>query len=188
MQVAEFNHEDFQSNNQAEQDKTLLVKFYVKSRQDKARTVAEGRPIFKDVEYIHIMIPGSRDGAARPATHRDRQRFPKHYQAFKERIELPEEGTPLAEWGTLTRSTVEELAFFNIKTVEQLANVNDNVASQFMGCQGFKSKAKAYLEVSKRDVSLNEMQLELTKRDDQIKDLRNALDELKAQIEEEYED
>ena len=121
MAIADFNHEDFQSTQQQEQDSTLLVKFYIKAVADKTATAEQGRPIFREREYIDIRIPGSRDGAARPATFRDQQRFPKHYQAFKQRIDQPSEGTPLVEWGMISRSQAEELAFKNIKTVEQLA-------------------------------------------------------------------
>ena len=41
-------------------DENLLVRFYMHPAQDKIATKAEGRPIFKDVPYIHIMQPGNK--------------------------------------------------------------------------------------------------------------------------------
>lgn len=185
MQVAEFNHEDFEVSQQAKQDEALLVKFYTKSVQDTARSASEGRPVFKDVEYVDIRIPGSRDGAARPATVRDKARFPRHYQAFQQRIELPEEGTPLLEWPPMSRSMAEEMAFFNIKTVEQLANVSDGVAGQYMGAAVYKQKAIAWLEMSRKDVTVEHLQGELASRDKMLEQLQEQLDTLQARMEEE---
>ena len=56
MQTAEYNHEDFDPNNRKAQDEQLLVKFFVKAVPDKNATKEEGRPIFKDVEYVDIKI------------------------------------------------------------------------------------------------------------------------------------
>ena len=119
MQTADFNVDDFQSAGKREVDKALLVKFFMKPKQDKGQTEKEGRPIFKDVEYVDIKIPGNRGaGACRPATPADKARFPEHYAAFKQRTEVDlDAGTPLTEWSVISRSQAEELSFFHIKTV-----------------------------------------------------------------------
>ena len=80
---ADINHEDFLQTHQSEQDEKLLVKFYYKTVKDVGASEEQRRPVFKEREYIDIRIPGSRGtGAARPATLRDRKRFPRHYAAF----------------------------------------------------------------------------------------------------------
>ena len=181
MAIAEFNHEDFETTRQSEQDEKLLVKFYTKTVENKSASKEQGRAVFKDREYVDIRIPGTRGaGAARPATHRDRERFPKHYAAFKQRVELPLEGTPLSEWPMVTRSHAEELAFSGIKTVEHLADMSDTIASQMMGGQTFKAKARAWLERAKVDVSVEKLEQELTKRDEQIQALSDKLEALLA--------
>ena len=179
MAIAEYNHEDFEQTRQSEQDEKLLVKFYSKTVKDNARSAEQSRAVFKEVEYIDIRIPGARGtGAARPATHRDKERFPKHYAAFKARIEMPVEGTPLSEWPVITRAHAEELGFMGVKTVEHLADMADSNASQFMGGQSFKAKAKAWLERAKKDVSHTQLEEELSKRDAQIAALSAKLDAL----------
>ena len=147
MQTAEFNHNDFDSSAQNKLDENLLVKFFTKQKEDKTASLAEGRPIFKDIECVDIKVPGQRSGGAcRPATYRDKQRFPRHYAAYKQREEMPQEGTPLSEWALMSRSQVEELSYHNVKTVEQLLSMSDTLASQFMGMNNLKAKAKSWLE------------------------------------------
>jgi hypothetical protein len=147
---AEYNHNDF--INTSEADKALLVKYFYKQRPDNAATKENGYPSFKDVAYIEIRIAGQRDPqACRPATEADKQRFPAHYKAFLDRVEAPLEGMPLTEWPQVTRSQVESLAFTGVKTVEQLASINDTNISNFMGGYALKAKAQKWLEMNSAD-------------------------------------
>lgn len=170
-------HEDFAASGSDEQ---LLVKFDVRSKQDITASQEAGRPIFRDVEYIDIRVPGSPDNVCRPATARDKDRFPKHYAAFRNRIDDKEhvEGTPLAEWPQVTRSQAEELAFFGIKTVEQLATVSDANGQGLMGFHGMKRRANEWLKAAKQGVQVSELQAELKKRDEQIAEMQAKLEEL----------
>lgn len=170
-------HEDFAVKGSDEQ---LLVKFDVRSKQDVSASQEAGRPIFRDVEYIDIRVPGSPDNVCRPVTLRDKERFPRHYAAFKNRLEGGEqvEGTPLMEWPQITRSQAEELAFFGIKTVEQLANVSDANGQGLMGFHGMKRRANEWLKAAAQGVQVSELQAELKKRDEQIAEMQRKLDEL----------
>ena len=179
MQQADFDVNAFQPNAQSEEDKKLLVKFFVKPMPDQAASKEQGRPIFKDVEYIDIKIPGSRTGGAcRPASFADKNRFPEHYSAFKQRVEAPSEGTPLAEWPLITRSLAEELAFHNVKTVEHLSTMADNHVAKFMGLGTLKAKAVDWLEQAKEGADLQAMKDELVSRDEKIAALEAKLDKL----------
>ena len=173
MQTADFDHSLFEPNNN-EGDKSLLVKFYSKPREDKAKSLEEGRPIFVDVCYVDIRIAGSRTGhIARPATMADKARFPRHYQAFTNREEMPLEGTPLKEWAAITRSRVEELAFINVKTVEQLANMPDNNVAKLMGGNALKQKAKDWLETAKEkagELKFKQLADEMAEENDTLKE------------------
>ena len=147
MQIAEFNHEDFGTQSKA--DEGLLVRFFYKNVENKMESHAQGRAIFKEKTYIEIRVPGQRDvQACRPVTYADKQRFPRHYEAFEKRVEPPTEGMPLSEWPAITRSQVEEMSFMNIKTVEQLAIVKDANLSKFMNGHTLRDKAVKWLEFS----------------------------------------
>jgi hypothetical protein len=159
MQTADFNHQDFESNAQNKLDEQLLVRFFTKSREDKTASKKEGRPIFKDVEYVDIKVAGNRSGgASRPATFADKQRFPRHYAAYQQRIEAPMNGTPLAEWPLMTRTQVEELAYHNVKTVEQLVGMSDTLAANFMGMNDLRRKGKQWLEHTEETSRINEIE------------------------------
>lgn len=178
MSLGNISHEDFESSNQSKLDEGLLVKFFIKAKPDQEATAREGRPIFKDVTYIDIKIPGDRTaGACRPARAADINRFPRHYRAFEERVNNEDivEGTPLSEWPKMTRTLVEELAFFNVKTVEQLCEMSDTNAAQFMGGMTRKQEAKIWLDNVNEQKSKDELAASLKERDDEI-------DTLKAQV------
>ncbi len=171
------NHHDYSAGARQEADRSLLVKFFLKPKQDRTASEKEGRPIFKDVEYVDIKVPGDRGvGACRPATDLDRKRFPEHYRAFKDRIENePEVGTPLSEWGIISRSLAEEMSFFNIKTVEQLATMADGQAARFMTGLSLKEKARLWLESREKEKPLWEA-------DQKMKTMQSQVDELKEQL------
>jgi hypothetical protein len=131
-------------------DDILLVKFTIEAQKNDAKTIEEGRPIFEDKEWISIMAPGSRNEVRREARMADKERFPRHYAAFQNRQDQQiNEGTPLTEWTGVTRSQVEEMRFWNILTVEQLAAVSDSAMGSFRGLVTLKQSAIKYLEASK---------------------------------------
>ena len=164
---------------QGNPDDNLLVKFYIDSVQDDEATKEAGRPIFKEVEMVDIRVPGSRNNVVRIARLQDKERFPRHYAAFKNRTSMEGiEGTPLAEWPLITRSRVEELAFLNVKTVEQLANMPDSNAQQIMGFYGLKEQAKNWLEKAN---GIEALQEKIAARDDLIQQLSERLEALEAQ-------
>ena len=172
---AEYDYKDFNRSTQQTLDEQLLVKFFYKSKADNAATATEGRPMFKEVEYVEIRVAGSRDAqACRPATFDDKNRFPRHYEAFQRRIEMPTEGTPLAEWPQIGRSQIEELGFLNCKTVEQLRDMSDTNVGQMRGGNMLKQQAKAWLE-SAGETKLLAEKVELRAEIDELKEMVAAL-------------
>jgi hypothetical protein len=181
VQVAEFDTDNFESRNQSAEDQKLLVKFFIKPREDREKSLEAGRPIMKDVEYIDIKIPGSRNtGICRPASPKDKARFHAHYEAFKGRMEKPSEGTPLIEWPLITRSMCENLAFINIKTVENLAGVADAHINNIMGGLNLKKKAADWLEVAADEAPMLKLKSELAERDERITKMEKQLEQLLA--------
>jgi|TARA_R110000851_G_scaffold22554_3_gene66669 hypothetical protein len=179
MQTLEINHNDFKSGQEAEADAQLLVKFFLREKEDKSASAEEGRPIFKELEYVEIRAPGKRDAmACRPATLQDKRRFPRHYGAFKDRVEMPTEGTPLAEWPQMSRSMAEELSFLKVKTVEQLVSMSDNDAGQIRGGLALKQKAAEFLKYSDKTKLIAErqgLQDRLAEQDAQIAELKELI-------------
>ena len=124
---------------------TEAVKLEWKSRQ-------EGRPIFEDREFVRIIIPGDRRSmAVEPVGEEHKARWGRQYEAFRAGREAPLEGTPLSEWpvSLMSPARVQELAYFNLRTVEQMAAVNDaQLQSLGMGARELRERARTWLEVA----------------------------------------
>lgn len=123
---------------------TEAVKLEFKSKQ-------AGRPVFEDREFVRIIIPGDRRSmVVEPVNEAHKQRWPREYEAFRAGAEAPLEGTALADWPQISRARVEELAYFHIRTVEQLAAINDAQLQQLgMGARELRERASVFLDVAK---------------------------------------
>lgn len=140
-------------------DDTLLVKFYLHAKQNEGKSTEAGRPIFEELEYVQIMVPGSKSSIiTRPATPMDKQRFSRHYAAFKANTEAEHiEGTLLEHWGGVNKAQAEELRFYNIRTVEQLAKMPDNQTQNMMGVVTLKNKAAEYLKIAEKTAAAEQI-------------------------------
>ncbi len=161
-----------------DQDKRLRVNFAPFPQINQEKSAAEGRPIFDDVLYITIMVPGERDVVHRAAWQRDYDRFPMQYSAYLNKKDQDVgSGTPLKLLTWLTNAQVKELEFFNCYTVEQLANLADSAAAKFMGIQALKQRAKDFLVASKEAAPLLTIRAEIEKKDQQLAAQDQALTE-----------
>ncbi len=130
-------------------DESLLVKFFKIPQENKEKSEKEGRPIFEEIDFIEIRIPGNKDNIQiHKAKERDKKRFPVHWEKYQARTSNDEviEGTLLEEWPGVTRSQAEELKFYHIRTVEQLASLTDVNAQNMRGAVALKQKAEKYLK------------------------------------------
>lgn len=75
----------------------------------------------------------------------DVHRFFDEFTAFKEGQEDQQEGTDLKGWSGIDPASVEELAFFKVYTVEQLAAMNDSLVGRYLA---LRTRARDYLEAS----------------------------------------
>lgn len=163
-------------------DKGLNVTFKMHSHFSDVRTRDEGRPIFEMKEYIMILIPGDTTSSVfRPAFEHDHLRFPEQYLRFKAGQEQAV-GTPLTEWTQITRAQVDELAFFRISTVEQLAAVSDSNAQRFMGLNQLRDKASKYLRQLREDAPMLKVEAELKTRDEQIAAQAQQIADMQAML------
>ena len=77
---ADFDVKDFDNRNNG----NVYPIFYWVPKQDEAASIAEGRPIFKDTEYVKIIVPGSSTSIVqKPVRDDDRRRFAEAYAKFK---------------------------------------------------------------------------------------------------------
>jgi hypothetical protein len=174
----------YEDGKQYEDDKKLFVRFEVRPYKMEKKSEDAGRPIFEDVEYISIIIPGSRDVLTAPIDETYKRRFRERYDKWKAHSDATRvEGTPLGELTWMTKSQALELSYYNITTVEQLAGMSDTDALKFMGNHSLRQKAKVFLEAAAGEAPALKLQAELAERDNHIQVLERKVADLTAAFE-----
>ena len=171
-------------------DSALIVTFYVKPVQNIFASSKAGRPIYEDVTYLTINVPGLKDMQVdRPAYEADKRRFPLQWQHFENRTkgDAREIGTPLSEWQQLTRSQAEEFKALKFFTVESIANASDANVSALgmiggMSPYALREKARAFLKASQDSALPQHQAEELAKRDTEISMLKEQMAQIVSKI------
>lgn len=163
------------SNPQAESH--LFVQFYTDAVELKAESEKQGRPIFKDMPFVRIIVPGDTNNIIeRVADETDKHRFPNAWAKYQNSEAKANEGTPLEQWPQITRSLLKECKYFEIHTVEALSNISDaHVAKLGMGFGELRTKAKAWLEAAAGTAQITAQAAENAQ-------LKQMLADLQAQI------
>ncbi len=184
METLEFDHNVFTRPDAG--DDQLFAIFYMGVLKNEAKSLEAGRHIFEDVECVRVHIPGDKNSVIdRPVEANDRRRFAKQYAAFKEGKKEEEQitGTRLKEWPFMSRAQCEELSFLGIKTVEQLADVRDDVCSRVPGLTSLKRNAATWLGKSKSAAEAAKITKQLEDQASEIQVLKQALKEMGAREE-----
>lgn len=159
-------------------DKNLNVTFSMEPHYNSTKSAAEGRPIYDEREYVKIQVPGDKDSVPhRPVTEIDRRRFSEKYAAFKAGRSQDLSGTPLTAVAWMSKSRVKELEYFGVRTLEQLANLGDEVAQKFMGINTLRAHARDHLAAAAETAPLISMRTELESKENEIAALKNAIAE-----------
>lgn len=162
----------------------LFVRFYFESVQDNVKSLEAGRPIFKETEYVRIMVPGDKSSIIERPTRigmhpaHDNHKFAAEYAAFKQGAKEQDLGTPLKEWPAMSKSQVQEMEYFNVHSVEQLASMQDAHVQKFPGLVQLREQAKTYLEVAAGGAPTAKLQAEVAQRDEQIAGLTQQMSDI----------
>lgn len=160
-------------------DKKLMVNFYVRAVKNNHKSDQQGRPIFDEVEYVRIIIPGDNNTVIdNPVNQEYRIRFAEKYERFKKGLSQSSSGTPLEMWPQMTVGLVAELKAMQIFTVEQLAELSDSLAQRIMGSHELRRRAQVFLDSAKGEAVNTKMASELEKRDVEINALKSQLEQL----------
>lgn len=182
MDVFDGNPDDFTRTNAG--DDKLLVFFYMNIMADDAKTEEEGRPIYRDTEFIKIFTPGDKNNVIdRPIRPQDKQRFAKQYMAFKAGGGEDEQlvGTRLTDWPLIGRAQAQELAHLGIKTVEQVADARDDIVLKVPGLQHLKTTAQAWIGKAKQGADAAKIAKRMEDLEAQLNAQKEAVRDLMAQ-------
>ena len=162
-------------------DRKLFVEFYRKPTLQRQASVEAGRAIYKETDYIRIVVPGDKSSEVdRPVNSIDKRRFADRYQKWKAGQAEAVIGTPLMALPGMTPAKVKEYEYFKVSTIEQLAGAPDNLGQKFMSFQQDKQRANAFLQVAADNAPIEKMNEELQKRDAEIENLKTMVEALQA--------
>jgi hypothetical protein len=160
----------------------IRAEFYLAAVADPAASAAAGRQIFRNAEMVRIYIPGSvTNQHVKYVDEEAKRRWPREYEAFKAGVEAPPEGTPIEQWPVLLPAQVQELKYFKIRTVEEVAELSDQalqgLGNNGMGARNLRDHARAFLKKAERLALTSQ----LTQENDM---LRSRVAGLEAQVSE----
>lgn len=174
MQIAEAQHAGRQSSG----NEKLFVTFEMHPVRDEVKTAEAGHPVFEDVPFIRKVVPGDKNNIIlRPANDYDKREFQKQWAAFRDGQSAQLTGLPLKEWPAITRSEVENLAYFKVFTVEHLAELSDGAILQIGPVRHLVEKAKAFLSAAKEAAPAARLAEALKAKDNEMEVLRRQLKE-----------
>jgi hypothetical protein len=163
-------------------DARLAVQFYKKSVKQDIASDEAGRPIFKEFDFVRIMIPG--DNLTEIDTYAQeshKQRFPRQWAHYQNQVSNHQDivGTPLEQWPQVTRSQADELRGLKFHTVESIADCSDQQLQRIgmvagMSPHNFRLKAKAFLNLANDSA-------EVAQREAEMQALRAENDKIKAE-------
>ena len=163
-------------------DARLAVQFYKKSVKQDIASDEAGRPIFKEFDFVRIMIPG--DNLTEIDTYAQeshKQRFPRQWAHYQNQVVNHQDiiGTPLDQWPQITRSQADELRGLKFHTVESIADCSDQQLQRIgmvagMSPHNFRIKAKAFLNLASESA-------EVSQREAELQALRQENDKIKAE-------
>jgi hypothetical protein len=142
--------------------KPAYVEFETVSMELPAESLAQGRYVAKDVDMVTVRQIGSNDSVkfvvedwfaqnkvevvqGRLSPQHD-ELYRESYRRWKAGQEMPVQGTPIKTWPVLSPAQVASLLKIHVRTVEELATLNDEGLKRLgMGGIALKQKAEAWL-------------------------------------------
>lgn len=167
-----------------------IPEFFTEAVHNNARSEKEGRPCFDEVEFVRILIPGDlKNTPVQILTDKHKKRWPRHYAAWKSGQEEALDGTPIDQLPGMTKAQAQELRHFHIRTIEQLANMPDDLLMKAQPMSGRPLRERAQRWVAATEGSASEERLAAENRELREKmglmekdqaELRAAVDRLSA--------
>lgn len=165
-------------------DSRLAVKFYKRPVKLEDESIAQGRPIYQEFDFIKILVPGDAlTEIDTYVTENHKQRFPIQWANYMNRQGSEESfsGTPLSEWPQISASQAEELRGIKFHTVESIAHASDLQLQKIgmisgMSPHNFRERAKKFLNLAAESA-------EVSKRDEELAQLREENAKIKAETE-----
>ena len=176
------------------------VTFEQRAVEDRNASIAAGGMVMKDVDFVIVRQIGSKDTHEKNAlewlSDIDRsaasgqypmewaRHFRDKYQAYKAGQDEPELGLSVKQWPSLSKAQVENLLSAGVRTVEDIAGMNEPTMRKVgMGARELQKKARTYLETrdaNKATEMITSLQVAVEAKDERIASLEARLAALEA--------
>lgn len=147
------------------QEMPPLVTFKYVPVEDRTASIASGKFTTKDIAFVDIVRPGSKDVFTAEAekwldklAEDARQNraplqwatgFRDMFEKWKRGEEIPVEGTPIKNWPAISPSMQNTVVKAGFRTVEELAAAGDaEIGSIGIGALDMRKKARTFLEAA----------------------------------------
>ena len=159
-------------------DDNVIAKFYDRSvKTDKMDD--NGLPLFKTVCYCEIRIKdNTTEIFDQPATQDKKERFPIEYARYELNKKQTENGTPLEQFAFLDVSEIDSCKYRGIFTVEALAELSEQHASE-LGLSKECKYAQSFVAANKKMKEIVDCDRNTERLKQKIAQLENELQELK---------
>ena len=173
-------------------DSRLAVKFYKRPVELKNESIAQGRPIFQEFDFIKILVPG--DALTEIDTYvsdAHKTRFPIQWANYMNRQGSEESysGTPLSECPQVSASQAEELKGIKFHTVESVAHCSDQQLQKIgmiagMSPHNFRERAKTFLNLASETADISKREEELAQLKEENAKIKQETDAKLAEMQE----
>jgi hypothetical protein len=167
-------------------DRRTFPTFFVEAVELPTESAAEGRPIFRDVEMVKILIAGdSKTEVVRKVTDHMRREYRAEYEYWKRTQQQAVTGTPLEQWPGASASFIATCKRLNVFSVEALAQLDDGALQRLgMDSRTMQARAKAWLTAAKDGAETERLAAENNKMISEIETLREQIKEMGARFSE----
>jgi hypothetical protein len=160
----------------------VMVAFGLNPQKDEKKSLEAGMEVFIDVEYVKIAVPGDKYSLYfQPAQDTHRKRFPRAYEAYKNRNVVPTEGLPLEHWPPIPKSMVMMFKAAHVHTVEALMAIHEGHIDKFgHAARKWRDMAKAHVEMAKDSAAALKSEAEKQALRDELAVMREQIAALSA--------
>jgi hypothetical protein len=172
-----------------------FITFEQRAIEDRDASIKSGGIVMRDVDYVIVRQVGSKDTVEKDAVEwladLDRmvalrsypaewaRHFRDKYDAFKKGQSEPELGLSVRQWPSLSKAQAENLINAGVRTVEDVADMNEPTMQRVgMGARELKKKAATYLasrDANKASEQITALTVQIEDRDTRIASLEARL-------------
>jgi hypothetical protein len=167
-------------------DRRTFPTFFIEAVELPGESAAQGRPIYREIEYVKILIAGdSKTEVVRKVSDQIRRDYRAEYDHWKRTQQQAVTGTPLEQWPGASASFIKTCKHVNVFSVEALADLGDSHLSNLgMDARNMQSRARAWLASAKDNAEAERLAAQNNALQDQVAMLQEQIKDMGARFSE----